>query len=398
MAHGCGILPEALRATVIGGLKILLISEPGVDGVFRHVEGLTHFLIAKGHQVYLAYSDRRGSAALDELVTFVRERGGRCLNLRVSNAPHPRDLAAFRGLNSFARSLHPDVIHSHSSKAGALGRTLALLRIPARYFYTPHAYYGLASRSGPRAGFFNFVERLLGRIGTTINISQDEAAFSREVLRIPRCRQRIIHNPVADIFFTPTTPQAKASARAELKIPDDVMVFGTVGRLAEQKDPVTLYRAFAELTAEFPRLLLVHLGEGPLKSTILRLVDDLRISEKVRLLDYRDDPLTVYQSLDLFAMSSRYEAGWPISILEAMAQNLPIVTTDCPGCRNIASEPLSHCWTAGVGDVQTLTDAMRAALLDQFNPRACNHREIALSRFSVGYCYGAIIDAYREAQ
>lgn len=378
-------------------LKILLVSEPGVDGVFRHVEGLTHFLIGKGHEVHFAFSDRRGSAGLHDLVNCVRERGGHALNLGVSNGPEPRDLAALLKLRAFARSVRPNVIHAHSSKAGALARLLPILGIQARYFYTPHAYYGLDERPGLRRAFFNLVERVLGRIGTTINISQDEANFARTSLWIRSSRQQIIHNPVSNVFFTVTTPEMKAAARKELNLPQHAIVVGTVGRLAEQKDPATLYKAFARLVMGSPEIFLVHLGEGPLKQQILRLIDSLGIGHRVRLLEYRDRPITIYQTMDLLVMSSRYEAGWPISILEAMAQNLPIVTTDCPGCHDIGTGRLTHCWTAPVGDAECLADALRAALADRTTLRPCNHRDIARTFFAVEQCYGAILQAYGSA-
>ena len=120
-------------------MRILLVVEPGIDGVFRHIEGLTFFLLAKGQEVHLAYSDRRGSDALENLLTLVREHGGGCFNLRVCNTPEPHDLMALWGLHAFARRIQPDVVHSHSSKAGVLGRALALLGISASFFYSPHA-------------------------------------------------------------------------------------------------------------------------------------------------------------------------------------------------------------------------------------------------------------------
>ena len=68
-------------------LRLLLVSEPGIDGVFRHVEGLTHYCLRQGIETHLAYSDERGSAGLQKLLATVRAAGGETLNLRVGNAP-----------------------------------------------------------------------------------------------------------------------------------------------------------------------------------------------------------------------------------------------------------------------------------------------------------------------
>ena len=167
-------------------MKVLIVVEPGVDGVFRHVEGLCHYLFGQGVTVHLAYSSVRGSEGLGKLVEAIRNRGGRTLDMRTGNAPCLADMKAFVKLRSLARKVRPDVVHSHSSKAGVLGRLLALAGIKARFFHTAHAYYGLSGSRSLKAGFFNGIERLFGRIGNTIGISDDESAFAVRKLGIDR--------------------------------------------------------------------------------------------------------------------------------------------------------------------------------------------------------------------
>src|SRR5688572_22314721 len=75
-------------------MNVLQVVEPGVDGVFRHVEGLTRFLSGRGVRVSLAYSDVRGSEGLRRLVAEVTLSGGRTLNLEVGNKPALSDLFA----------------------------------------------------------------------------------------------------------------------------------------------------------------------------------------------------------------------------------------------------------------------------------------------------------------
>ena len=193
--------------------RILLVVEPGVDGVFRHVEALVHFLLPLGFEVDLAYSDVRKSDRLAVLVEHVLAKGGRVLNLRVGNSPGPGDLRAFLALRGFVRERKPAVIHAHSSKAGGLARGLALLGVPAAYFYTPHAYYGMAGKGGVKPWFFNQVERFLGRFGTSINLSDGEVAFARETLGLGQERLRLIPNPVDTTVFRPVD----SAARARLK-------------------------------------------------------------------------------------------------------------------------------------------------------------------------------------
>ncbi len=114
--------------------RVLQVVEPGVDGVFRHVEGLVDYLHARDVSVDLAFSSRRGSDRLTRLVERVRERGGEALDLQVGNAPEPGDLAAVLSLVRAIRRRKPSVIHAHSSKAGALVRMLPRPLLAERTF------------------------------------------------------------------------------------------------------------------------------------------------------------------------------------------------------------------------------------------------------------------------
>lgn len=109
-------------------MHCLLVTEPGVDGVFRHVEALAQFLMHHGVRVDLAYSSIRGSDRLKSLVTDITKNGGRTLDLEVANAPSGRDFPALLKLRRFVAETKPEVIHGHSSKAGALKTGARLAR------------------------------------------------------------------------------------------------------------------------------------------------------------------------------------------------------------------------------------------------------------------------------
>jgi glycosyltransferase involved in cell wall biosynthesis len=262
-------------------LKILLVVEPGIDGVFRYVEGLAKFLIAKGHEVHLAYSDKRGSPDLIELVRYVDSKGFECLNLRVSNAPHISDVRALYGLRRLASRARPNVIHCHSSKAGVLGRTLALLGVRSRYFYTPHAYYGLSGTTDKRTTLYNHIEKFFGKIGTTINISNDERRFAIDKLRLRPDRTVLINNPVDSSRFVPSTPEIKRQIRESFGVPNDALVLGSMGRLSSQKDPQTLYEAFNLARQKIPEIYLLHVGQGELTREMDDLANQLQIRDRL---------------------------------------------------------------------------------------------------------------------
>jgi glycosyltransferase involved in cell wall biosynthesis len=378
-------------------MNVLQVVEPGVDGVFRHVEGLTRFLSGRGVRVSLAYSDVRGSQGLRRLVAEVTLSGGKTLNLEVGNRPALSDLFAALKLHRLITELEPDVLHAHSSKAGGLSRLPFVATRSTPVFYTPHAYYGMAQRSGAGPWMFDRVESVLARRCTTINISRDEAAFARERLGVPAARQRVIHNPVRTDRFRPPTLDEKRAARQALDLPAEAIALGTVGRMCFQKDPETLYRAIAPLLRRKPELFLLHLGEGELHDDLRSLCAALMIDRQVRFSGYAEDPLAFYHGLDGLVMTSRYEAGWPIVILEALACGLPVVSSRAPGTADIDKAGLSHCWSAPAGDIAGFESAITQLLEDLPNQRPSNHRELALRRFSPEACYGAVLSEYQAA-
>lgn len=378
-------------------MKILIVVEPGLDGVFRHVEGLVDFLLKADARVNLAYSSRRCGSAMLKLVDRVRAKGGEVVDLQLTNIPELRDIRGLYRLVRLIRRTRPDVIHAHSSKAGALVRFLALFLRGPRYFYTPHAYYGMAKPRAFRVRFFNWVERILGRVGATIAISHDEAEFARNTLRVPAERVRIIHNPVDTEHFCPATPEQRRVARAKLGIPERAVVLATISRMCWQKDPETAYAGIAPVCAQNPDLVFLHLGWGKWKDYLTEKGKQLGLGSQLKIMDYVDDPRAFYHAVDGLLVSSRYEAGWALVFLEAMACNLPLVASTCLGMSDIQRAGLSHLWTFEPENIPGCTEAVQEWLAShRAGIQACNHRAFAIERLSPARCYGALFELYRN--
>ena len=376
-------------------MKALLVTEPGVDGVFRYVETLCHFLDSQGVNVNLAYSDRRGSDRLPKLVEWVEQRGGRTLNLRTSNRPSPSDLRAFWNLLRLVRAVRPDVIHSHSSKGGFLARMLPFCGVRAVHFHHPHAYVGMRPKPGRIDPLYNFIEGVLGRVSYTIAVSSDERNFAQRRLRIPSHRVHLLHNGVDPEVFAPVSPEKKRQLRVELGLPPDRPILGFIGRASEQKDPLTLYRAFARAAAERPDVVLFHVGKGELDGELERLIAELGIRERVIRRTYMATPATFYRVVDGFILTSRYE-GFSLAALEALAADLPMILSDAPGITDLLARSLSHAWKAPPGDVEGFArgiTAWRDRLDDGSVP---NHRVIAETQFDIVEKNAAVLELYRR--
>jgi len=377
-------------------MKVLLVSEPGENGVFRHVEELSDFLLQEGHSVGLAYSDVRGSDRLFSLVQKVTNAGGMAVNLAVGNRPQFGDLKALGALRRLYRDFKPDVVHAHSAKAGGLVRLLKRFGATPQVFYTPHAYFGLGRRSSTYVRFFTAIERYLAPGTITINLSADEADYGRSVLHLPPASQLLIPNGVNTSHFTPGTPADRQTLRAELQIPPDAVVIGSLGRFSFQKDPMTLHRAFRACAELMPDLYLVHVGTGDMRDEVQRYTKTHGYDHRVVWIDYLRDPVPFYRVIDCFMLTSRYE-GLSFAVLEAMATNLPLILSDAPGNRGFSTLGLSHFWTARVEYPETFASAITSWYDDRSRGRPCNHEEVAVTRFSRRTQFASIEAAYAEA-
>ena len=377
-------------------LRVLLVVEPGVDGVFRHVEQLSRFLLARPDvETHLAYSSVRGSPELHALVRLFERHDARTLDLRTSNAPRAGDLWAFVQLRRLAAAVQPDVIHAHSSKAGVLARALAWTGIRARYFYTPNAYYQMYGPLDLKKRFFMAVERWFARTGTTLHVSRSEADYGRRMLGLLPEKQRSIPSGVDCERFRPATdPAEKAALRSRFGLPPEAWVLGTVARYSDQKDPLTLYRAVLELLSSMPGVYFAHAGKGELVPAVTELLRAAPPTVRARILQLEscDDLPGFYRMLDVFVLPSRYE-GFALALLEAVASGLALILSDCPGNTDLKGLGLDDLLWTVPGDVAGLAAQMRARVLR--GPCASNHRQTALKHFQRDVGYREVLRLYR---
>ncbi|MFT3867084.1 MAG: glycosyltransferase family 4 protein [Nibricoccus sp.] len=375
-------------------MKVLVVSEPGVDGVFRYVESLCHFLIEHDVEVNLAYSDRRACDRLYMLVRWIEERGGETVNLHTGNRPALSDLNALQSLYKLARKLQPDVIHSHSSKAGALARILPCFGIKAVQFYNPHAYVGMRPQAGKFDWLYNFIEGQLGRRNRTIVSSTDEKKFARQRLGIPAARIHHLPNGVDTDVFSPVSHEEKCRLREKLGLPVSRPILGFIGRSSAQKDPLTLYRAFMKVAKKNP-VVLFHVGRGELDAELDALVESSDMSARVHRVPYMSTPADFYRVVDGFILTSRYE-GFSIAALEAISANLPVILSQSPGNMDLLAQPLSHAWSARIGDVDGFAFGIEEWFSAIQSPKPINHRQIASAEYDQQEKFGILLGLYHD--
>jgi glycosyltransferase involved in cell wall biosynthesis len=379
-------------------MTVLIVSEPGMDGVFRYVEALIHYLVAQGVRIHFAYSDRRSCDQLVTLVDYVQQCGGHTLNLATGNRPAASDLPALLALRRLARKVRPDVIHSHSSKAGGLARLLPLLGVRTVQLYHPHAYSGMKPQPPLSRLLYDGIERLLGHTGLTVNCSEEEQNYALRHLGLPHTRSVFIVNGVDTALFRPSSPREKRELRREFDLPEHALILGSLGRASAQKDPLTLYRSFARALEREPDLILFHLGAGELDAELDRFIYERGLQKSIRRLRYLSTPADFYRAIDGFILTSLYE-GLSIAALEALACDVPMILSEAPGNYSLIRLPLSHLWSAPIGDAEGFARGIvrwAATCRESIAVRTLNHRAAALAHFDARISLARVLALYQH--
>lgn len=299
---------------------------------------------------------RQAGVALYEIPTLVRA---------ISPLSDARATLALWRLFSRER---PDIVHTHTSKAGTVGRIAAwLARVPA-VVHTPHGhvFYGYFGRAMSEA--IRLVERVLARITDRIVTLTERGALEHVQYRIAG-RGKFVTIPsgirVAEFRSACGDPIVK---RKELGLPLDGPLIGTVGRLVPIKGHAWLIRAIPRVLAEFPQACVVFIGDGPLADELRQLANEVGVGRNVVFLGTRQDVPACLAALDLFVFPSLNE-GMGRALIEAMAVGLPVVATGVGGIPDVVVDGESGVLVPPK-DAMALADAVRAMLRDPGRRRA----------------------------
>ncbi len=236
----------------------------------------------------------------------------------------PRD--EFRALHRLTLILADDVdvVHTHSTKAGALGRLAARRAGVPRIVHTYHGFPFHEFQSPARRAAYVQIERRLGRI-TDVGLCVGTGVAVEAVRRGLLAPERVRTIGVAVDGSAPAcTPAGRLAARAALGVPAAALVVGAVGRLAFQKAPEHFVAALVALQRD--DVVGVWIGGGELAEAMQRTVARVAPQVRVILAGERADVPALLPAFDVFALPSRYE-GLPVAIVEAMVCGIPVVAT-----------------------------------------------------------------------
>jgi glycosyltransferase involved in cell wall biosynthesis len=245
-----------------------------------------------------------------------------------------RDVRALRALQSLFRATRPDIVHTHSSKAGFLGRLAARRERAPAVIHTVHGWSFHDYMPRRDRVLFTAVERLAARWTDRI-VTVSELDRSKGLAAgIGSFELYSVIHELNDLEAFLGADDAPAASRARLGLPADAPVIGTVGRLSDQKDPTTFVHSAAAVAADIPEARFVMVGHGPLRRHVERLVGDLGLRDRFLLTGVRADIPAILRSFDVFLLTSLWE-GMPLVIPQAMACRVPVVASTADGNREL---------------------------------------------------------------
>lgn len=336
-------------ASELTGLDVLMVSQPVEYGVAVCARQQAEAAIAAGHRVTVACPDSDHGPLAD----WIKTAGAEHVPLPLVRQPGLGDLSAAWRLRKLARDR--DIVHLHSSKAGAVGRiAVATLRPRNRpaVIFTPH--YWSWQVGGGLARTYRWIERLLaGRCDAIVAVSEQEAAEGRDVLGSAVDHMRVIQNGVDRVRFTPDGVRANREDGSPLIV--------CVGRISEQKGQDLAIGALARLEDGQTQLRLVGDEHPPgEKERLQAMAESLGVADRIDWRGKVTDTAPELRAADVVIAPSRWE-GMSLVFLEAMACGAAMVVSDVFGSDAVGP--------AGVivppDDVDALVNAIDGLLSDE---------------------------------
>jgi glycosyltransferase involved in cell wall biosynthesis len=373
--------------------KVLrVIARLNVGGPALHVAYLTEGLARRGYETTLvAGSLARG----EESMAFVAEQHG--VRVEALDELHReisplRDLRAIMRLSRVIRRERPTILHTHTAKAGAVGRLAALVSGRARPPIVVHTFHGHVLRGyfNPITSFgFRTLERALARWTTALVAVSPEVRDDLVALGVaPASKFTVVRLGIELEQRVGSGEEARAQMRSRLGLGRDAFLVGWVGRMTAVKRTNDVLEAFRRLVDQGVEASLCLIGDGPDREELERRAHALGIVQRCLFVGYQEDVGSFYEAIDVLLLPSANE-GTPVSVIEALAAGRPVVATRVGGVPDVVRDGIDG-FLVDAGDVDAL--ASRLAELAADPARRAEMGEAGRSRVLGRYAVDRLVD------
>ena len=318
-----------------------VIARLNMGGPALHVAYLTNGLRERGYETTLVAGT---IGRHEESMEFVAEE----LGVSVVKLPELgreisplRDVFAATRLAELIRRERPQILHTHTAKAGAIGRLAALLAGSARPPVIVHTFHGHVLRGyfDPlRAWVFRVLERQLARVSTALIAVSPEVRDDLVRLGVaPREKFAVVRLGIELEQRVAPGADGRAETRRMLGVPPERFLVGWIGRMTGVKRTDDLLLAFKELRDRGVDACLCLVGDGPQRGALERTAHELGVVRDCLFLGYQEEVAPFYAAFDAFVLTSGNE-GTPVTTIEALASGIPVVATRVGGVSDVVRD------------------------------------------------------------
>jgi len=317
-----------------------VIARLNVGGPALHVSYLARGLRERGYETTLVAGDvGRG----EESMAFVAEREGvdvvRLAGLSRELSPIRDAVAAVR-LARLIRRLRPDILHTHTAKAGAVGRVAAILAAGRRPPVVVHTFHGHVLRGYfGTAGtlLFRAIETALARVTDALVAVSPQVRDELVRLRVAPAGRFVVVRLGIELEPRVHCDEDPATIRSRIGVAPDRFVVGWFGRMTAVKRTDDLLDALAALRERGVDALLLLVGDGDDRERLERLAHGRGLAKSVLFLGYQEDVARWYAACDAIVLTSANE-GTPVTLIEALAASRPVVATRVGGVEDVIDD------------------------------------------------------------
>lgn len=338
-------------------MHVLHVMESTIGGTRRHLVDVAAGQLRAGYDVSIIASTLRDPgfpADLDELA----RAGAHVTRIPMVREIRPiKDLMHMRQIARVLRERRPDVVHTHSSKAGVLGRRASMTTGIGVRVHTPHTFaflFGALFGRGKRALIRSIEKALSKSTHRIVAVSQSEARTMERSGVVPEGSVRVVPNGVDPARIEGAEPLDLTSFGLDPSRP----IAAVIGLVYSAKGQDLAIEALAREGLEGLQLLLVGPGET---AELEKLGDDLGVRSRIAFTGARDDVPSILASVDWLLLPSRWE-GMPYVVLEAMAASLPVVATPVDGAADLVVDGVTG-YLAEAITAEAIGDALYRSLL-----------------------------------
>ncbi|NTV29160.1 MAG: glycosyltransferase family 4 protein, partial [Candidatus Omnitrophica bacterium] len=330
---------------------LIVLTKPELGGAQKHVLSILEASDKQRYDLHLFTSPE--GLLLDQLSAIPGIRLHLSRYLQRNIAPF-RDIIALFEICTYIKKHRIDVVHTHSSKAGILGRLAARLTGVGRVIHTVHGWSFNDRQPFFLRRMYIGLESICAR-WTSVLVVVSSADRDRGLnLGIrPQSGYVLIRCGINTALFAAAV-QNKTATRAALGIASSALVVGMIACFKPQKDPLAFVRLAAGLKKQLPGVRFLLVGDGVLRSDIVSFLNDNGLAGDVILTGWRTDVPHLLAAMDVMVLTSLWE-GLPVVVLEAMAVGVPVVATDTKGVRDVIV-PGETGELVAVGDKQAMED------------------------------------------